>query len=454
MSNRLIAVLMKQTRQMIQARQPVSDAVLVQRFTANRDESAFAGLMQRHGPMVWAVCRNSLRREADAEDAFQATFLALVQSGKRIREQATIGAWLHGVAVRICLKARQSSARRALREARAAKAIGAESNGDSWFENLAEVHARIRQLPPQEHTVFVLCVLEGMPQAEVARRLGWKLNSISSVLARARRRLQAYLKSNEARSLLALTLVASSPAAVPAALLSQACSLANSTAGVSQVVLSLAAIVTEVSMRKLIVLSVWALVVSSGVAIGTSMMGTAEAQPPSSSSQPAPSYDSVVHGYVTTASKSPVEHAPSPKWEYKTLRCATGALDAEANALGASGWELVSMNTVPDSSQWLCMFKRPRQVISTQGDFSVSFVEGAHDQPEYLVFHLQKADAAVVTEELKHAVNAKVVYDPRTNTVHVQCEKPEVFRVRGLIEKMDGGDKTNQSTNPAPQQKK
>src|SRR5438270_13046313 len=60
----------------------MTDAELLRRFASRRDgaaEVAFEALVSRHGSMVLGVCRHVLREPSDADDAFQATFLALVR---------------------------------------------------------------------------------------------------------------------------------------------------------------------------------------------------------------------------------------------------------------------------------------------------------------------------------------------------------------------------------------
>ena len=71
-----------------------SDEQLIDTFlTGEKEESgkAFEMLVKRHGPMVLGVCRNILRRDQDAEDAFQATFLLLAAKRARSTNARTWG---------------------------------------------------------------------------------------------------------------------------------------------------------------------------------------------------------------------------------------------------------------------------------------------------------------------------------------------------------------------------
>src|SRR5262245_62294095 len=88
-----------------------TDGQLLTRFAAQRDESAFAALMKRHGPLVFGVCRHVLGHEHDAEDAFQGTFLVLARKAQTIRQQESVAGWLQRVAYRLILKVVRTAAR-------------------------------------------------------------------------------------------------------------------------------------------------------------------------------------------------------------------------------------------------------------------------------------------------------------------------------------------------------
>src|SRR6266540_2687624 len=107
-----------------------SDAHLLERFAAQRDEAAFELLVWRHGPMVLGVCRRVLRHEPDTEDAFQATFLALLRKAGSIGKRAPVGSWLYKVAHRAALTARAAAAAHEQRAAR--PDLAAEPPGAEW----------------------------------------------------------------------------------------------------------------------------------------------------------------------------------------------------------------------------------------------------------------------------------------------------------------------------------
>jgi RNA polymerase sigma factor (sigma-70 family) len=175
--------------------QDLTDAQLLERFVASRDEAAFTALVRRHGPMVLGVCRQVLRHPQDAEDAFQVTFLVLARHAATVRKREALAGWLHGVAYRTALQARRTAARRRHHETRA-EAMSPKhpsSNDLAWQDVQSALQDEIRRLSPTYRAPFVLCCLEGRSRAEAAAELGLTDGTLSSRVARARKRLQARL---------------------------------------------------------------------------------------------------------------------------------------------------------------------------------------------------------------------------------------------------------------------
>jgi RNA polymerase sigma factor (sigma-70 family) len=203
-----------------------TDRQLLDDFATRRDETAFAALVARHGPMILRVCRRVLHHEQDAEDAFQATFLVLARHAASIRKREAVAEWLHGVAYRTAMKAKRSAARRRNHEARRGALTPKEAASPMWDDVQAVLDEEIQRLPAAFRAAFVHCVLEGKTVPEAAAELGVKNGTVSSRLARARQRLQRQLAQRDIKlaALLAAVSVAESAAkaAVPAVLASVA----------------------------------------------------------------------------------------------------------------------------------------------------------------------------------------------------------------------------------------
>src|SRR5262245_60813243 len=199
-----------------------TDGQLLEGFIARRDEDAFEALLSRHGPMVRGVCRRVLRNEADADDAFQATFLVLVRKAAEVRPRELVGNFLYGVAYRTALKARAAAARRRAKERRVRPMPhpGSETE-DAGHELRRLLDEELNRLPDKYRVAVVLCELEGRPRKQVARQLGVPEGTLSSRLATARRLLASRLARRgvaPAGAALAALGGEAARAAVPAAL--------------------------------------------------------------------------------------------------------------------------------------------------------------------------------------------------------------------------------------------
>jgi RNA polymerase sigma factor (sigma-70 family) len=171
----------------------LTDRELLECYLTQRDQGAFEALLSRHAPRVFAVCRQVLGDQEDIDDAFQATFLVLLDKAGRIRWHDSLGSWLAAVAHRISVRARSRSRRRWREGPRAA---GSESNSEGellWREACAILHEELDRLPDRFRLPVLLCYLEGHSRDEAAGRLGWSLGTVKAALERGRARLRQRL---------------------------------------------------------------------------------------------------------------------------------------------------------------------------------------------------------------------------------------------------------------------
>lgn len=189
---------------------PRSDGQLLAAFLTERDEPAFAELVRRHGPLVWGVCRRTLPDCADAEDAFQATFLVLVRRAARLTANPTVGPWLFKVAAWTARNARRKNARRLARFTELPDAI---PNPQPDFTQSLDLDDALLGLPERCRTAVLLCHLEGLTHREAAKRLGCAEGTVSSLVSRGLAKLRTKFAGRDPSTVLTLL-----GATVPAAL--------------------------------------------------------------------------------------------------------------------------------------------------------------------------------------------------------------------------------------------
>lgn len=181
----------------------LTDRELLEQFTAKRVESddaaivaetAFSALMDRHGAMVWGVCRRVLGATHEAEDAFQATFLVLVRKAGSVREDGSLGRWLYGVAHRVALRARSECQRRESRpvpeSARSSEDPAAALELKEFSNALGE---EVDRLPAKYRCPIELCDLQGLTYDQAARQLHWSVATVKGRLVRGRLQLRTRL---------------------------------------------------------------------------------------------------------------------------------------------------------------------------------------------------------------------------------------------------------------------
>lgn len=215
-----------------------TDRHLLEQFTGQRDESAFATLVERHVPLVYGVCWRVLRHTQDTEDAVQASFLVLARRAGSISWMDSISSWLYQVAYRIAKESKTKAARRLTHERQAGEMHDRDATERLAGQELAQViDEELHRLPDKYRAPLLLCYLEGLTTDQAARHLGWSLRTLERRLQQGRQVLRGRLTRRGltlSSALLAAQLVkTSAEACIPAGLVGSTTEIAQQLAGLA-----------------------------------------------------------------------------------------------------------------------------------------------------------------------------------------------------------------------------
>ncbi len=176
------------------------------------DLNAFETLISRYERRIWALAKQVLQHDQDAEDVVQDTFLTALEHLHTLREGERFGAWLKQIAVRLAYRV---LAKRKRMPTESLDALLSEEPDEDeaalprpqlvadWRdspevllqrkETMRLIEEALQQLPEKYRVVFWLRDVEQLSTRETAEALGISEANVKVRLLRARLMLREYL---------------------------------------------------------------------------------------------------------------------------------------------------------------------------------------------------------------------------------------------------------------------
>lgn len=158
---------------------------------------AFETLFRRYVHAVVRYAYSIVGSWPRAEEIAQEAFLHVYRTRARYRPTARFSTWLYRIVTNLCLSERRRASRREADDAGSEMSMdllpAGNPGGESDFlarERLARAQRVLQSLPSQQRAALWLARVEGLPYAEVARRLGCSVPAVKSLIHRATNRLR------------------------------------------------------------------------------------------------------------------------------------------------------------------------------------------------------------------------------------------------------------------------
>ena len=152
--------------------------------------------MDEYGDAVWRVCALHFPGHADAQDAFQDTFLKYALSDNiAFTDAEHRKAWLLRVATNACNDIHRSKARHpeTVLDAETASALVSQDPAAQPSSAAQEVVDAMRGLPDPPRTPLYLALVEGYTAPQIAEITGAPVNTVYSWITRGKKQLKEAL---------------------------------------------------------------------------------------------------------------------------------------------------------------------------------------------------------------------------------------------------------------------
>ncbi len=178
-----------------------SDEDLVKLYQENGDLEVLGKLYQRYTGLVFGVCYNYLKNEADSQDAVMQIFEKLIESLKK-HDVKNFKSWLHVLTKNHCLMWLRSNKNKQMKDL---QEINLEKNMEIGYElhhddnndierDLDKLKLAIDALPEGQKQCITQFYLEQKCYKEIVDSTGFELKKVKSYIQNGRRNLKIHME--------------------------------------------------------------------------------------------------------------------------------------------------------------------------------------------------------------------------------------------------------------------
>lgn len=169
-------------------RSETDDRELLARIAAG-GEDAFVELVRRYQRRFYGIARRMLGDDREAEDAVQTAFLRIHRHAAAYREEWSGATWLYRILTNVVIDHWRKRRRLGEVPLSATDVVGTAVNAER-----VDVDRALAKLPAEARAILLLCYVEELSYAEIARARGISINTVKTQLLRAKGLMRRYLK--------------------------------------------------------------------------------------------------------------------------------------------------------------------------------------------------------------------------------------------------------------------